>query len=103
MIKDLALPMGNRPVGGNDDPSSSVGIQSILAGRRVGTVLLYTMGTLLLAVFCSFVFNTLELDTEFAIVVIGSLIGGFLGALLAAALIVDMYLPKLRKDIRNLE
>ena len=95
--------MGNRPVGDNHETSSRVGIQSVLSGRRVGTVLLYTMGTLLIAVFCSFLFNTLELDTEFAIAVIGSLIGGFLGALLAAALIVDMYLPKLRKDIRNLE
>ena len=40
---------------------------------------------------CVFGFNSLEHDTEFAIAVMGSLIGGFLGALLAAALIVDIH------------
>ena len=49
------------------------------------------MGAFGLAVFCSFMFNLMEHDAEFAISVIGSLIGGFLGALLAAALIIDIY------------
>ena len=75
MIKDLAAPMGNRPDTGRDESSLRGSIQSMLAGRRVGTVLLYTMGTLLIAVFCSIVFNTLQLDAEFAIAVMGSLIG----------------------------
>ena len=103
MIKELVVPMGNRPVADDQDSSLRGGMQSMLAGRRVGTVLLYTMSTLFLAVFCTIVFSTLELDTEFAIAVMGSLIGGFLGAMLAAALIVDMYLPKIRKEFRNLE
>ena len=75
----------------------------MLARRRAGTILLYTMSTLFLAVFCSIVFNTLEHDTEFAIAVMGSLIGGFLGALLAAALIVDIYLPKRGKRFSGLD
>ena len=36
-------------------------------------------------------FSLLGQDTQFAIAIMGSLIGGFLGALLAAALIVDIY------------
>jgi hypothetical protein len=36
----------------------------------------------------------MELDSNFAIAIIGSLIGGFLGALLAVALIVDIYSPQ---------
>ena len=101
MIKDLAAPMGNRADRDQHRPSSRGSIQSIFAGRRVGTVILYTMSALALAVFCSIVFNTLQLDTEFAIAIMGSLIGGFLGALLPAALIVDMYLPKTGKDFRD--
>ena len=101
MIKDLAAPMGNRVDRDHHGPSSRGIIQSIFVGRRVGTVILYTMSALALAVLCSIVFSALELDTEFAIAIMGSLIGGFLGALLAAALIVDMYLPKIGKDIRD--
>ena len=55
----------------------------------------------MVAVFCSYVFNAMSLEAEFAIAVMGSLIGGFLGALLAAALIIDIYLPKRGKDFRN--
>ena len=40
--------------------------------------------------------------TEFAIAVMGSLIGGFLGALLPAALIVDIYLLKRGKGFSDL-
>ena len=101
MIKDLAAPMGHRQASDNRESAPRVSLPSIMAGRRVGTMLLYTMGTLFLAVFCSIVFNTLELQAEFAMAVMGSLIGGFLGALLAAALIVDMYLPKRRREFRD--
>jgi len=103
VIKELTAPVRSRPDNGHQRSSPLRSIQSMLARRRGGTVLLYTMSTLFLAVFCSIVFNTLEQDTEFAIAVMGSLIGGFLGALLAAALIVDIYLPKRGKGLRNLD
>ena len=101
MIRDLAAPMGNGTVQDHHRSAHTGSIQSMLSGRRVGTILLYTMTALAVAVFCSFMFNAMGLDTEFAIAVMGSLIGGFLGALLAAALIVDMYLPKIRQEIRD--
>jgi len=68
-------------------------MQNVMAKKRMGSVMLYTMGALVLAVFSSIVFNFLGSDTAFAISIMGSLIGGFLGALLAAALIVDIYTP----------
>ena len=68
-------------------------IHNVLARKRMGSLILYTMGALILAIFCSFVFNFLGEDTQFAISIMGSLIGGFLGALLAAALIMDIYSP----------
>ena len=101
MIKDLAAPMGNQAGQGHLRSAQRGSVQSMFAGRRVGTILLYTMTTLAVAVFCSIVFSALQLDTEFSIAVMGSLIGGFLGALLAAALIVDIYLPKIGKDLRD--
>lgn len=101
MIKDLAAPMGNRMAQDHDRSAGKGSLQNMFSGRRVGTLLLYTMSTLVVAIFCSYVFNALELDTEFAIAVMGSLIGGFLGALLAAALIIDIYLPRIGKDFRD--
>ena len=101
MIKDLTAPMGNRADTDHHGTTPRGSVQSMFARRRVGTVFLYTMSTLFVAVFCTIVFNALQLDTEFAIAVIGSLIGGFLGALLAAALIIDIYLPKIGKDFRD--
>ena len=56
------------------------------------------MGAFVLAVFASIVFNFMDQDTEFAIAVTGSLIGGFLGAMLAAAVIVDVYSPSENRD-----
>ena len=70
---------------------SFLSLRRILANRRVRSLLFYTMAALDLAVLCAFAFNALGQDTEFAIAVMGSLIGGFLGALLAAALIVDIH------------
>ena len=98
MIKDIvangrAVSL-DRPI----DPSAKTGIMKLMAKKRAGSVVLYAMAALFLAAFCSFVFNTLDQDTEFAIAVMGSLIGGFLGAMLAAALIIDIYLPKRNKD-----
>ena len=67
------------------------GLQNVLARKRMGSLILYTMGALALAILCSVVFSLMGQDTQFAISIMGSLIGGFLGALLAAALIVDIY------------
>ena len=53
--------------------------RNILANRRVGSLLLYTMAALGLSILCAVAFNALEHNTEFAIAVMGSLIGGFLG------------------------
>lgn len=60
-----------------------------LAKNRITSVLVYSTATLLLAIGGSIGFNVIERDTEFAISIIGSLVGGFLGALLASALIID--------------
>ena len=98
VIKELAT---NGRVGSIDmrgEPSAKTGITNLIAKKRAGRVVLYSMATVFLAAFCSFVFNALGHDTEFAIAVMGSLIGGFLGAMLAAALIVDIYLPKPVRD-----
>lgn len=73
-------------------------LSSSVVNRRIPSLLVYTTGTLLLVVGASIVFNGMELDSNFAIAIIGSLVGGFLGALLAAALIVDIYS---RQDDRN--
>ena len=83
-VRPRALKMENR-----SDVRRS--IHNVLARKRMGSVILYTMGALVLAIFCSFVFNFMGEETQFAISIMGSLIGGFLGALLAAALIVDIY------------
>ena len=72
----------------------------ILANPRTGSLLLYTIAALGLSILCALAFNALEHNTEFAIAVMGSLIGGFLGALLASALIVDIHLnPNPPKDV----
>ena len=84
-----------------DRPRESLGktgIVKLMAGKRAGGVVLYAMVALFLARISSFMFNALGQDTEFAVAVMGSLIGGFLGAMLAAALIIYIYLPKRMKD-----
>ena len=73
-------------------------LENVMARKRMGGVLLYTKGALVLAVFCAFLFNSMGQDTQFAIAIMGSLIGGFLGALLAAALIVDIYSKREDRD-----
>ena len=84
-----------------DRPRESLGktgIVKLMAEKRAGGVVLYAMVALFLARISSFMFNALGQDTEFAVAVMGSLIGGFLGAMLAAALIIYIYLPKRMKD-----
>ncbi len=68
-------------------------LRSSMARKRFGSILLYSAGAFVLAISSSIVFNFIEHDTEFAIAVTGSLIGGFLGAMLAAALIVGVGRP----------
>ena len=98
VIKDMVANGRLESLDGEKIPSVKTGIMKLMARKRAGSVVLYGMAALFLAAFCSFVFNALGQDTEFAIAVMGSLIGGFLGAMLAAALIVDIYLPKRDKD-----
>ena len=68
-------------------------LPGVTVRKRLGSLILYSMAALVLAVICSIGFNLLDHNMEFAIAVMGSLIGGFLGAMLAAALIVDIYSP----------
>ena len=98
MIKDLVANGRIESLERSREPVVKTGIMKLMAKKRAGSVVLYAMAALFLAAFCSFVFNALDQDTEFAIAVMGSLIGGFLGAMLAAALIIDIYLPKRHKD-----
>ena len=101
LIKDLTAPIGNSPDMDRQMAFPKGSVLGIFAGRRMGAILVYTISTLFIAIFCSIVFNAMELDTEFAIAVMGSLIGGFLGSLLAVALIVDMYLPRRDGEFRE--
>ena len=105
MIKDMVANVRvesfdgqSEPSGPSTGPSVKTGLLKFAAKERAGSVILYAMAALILAGFCSFVFNALGQGTEFAIAVMGSLIGGFLGAMLAAALIIDTYMPKRSKD-----
>ena len=93
MIDELAGHVRYKPARLEPSRPFKRSMLNVLARKRMGSVILYTMGALILAIFCSFVFNFLGEDTQFAISIMGSLIGGFLGALLAAALIVDIYSP----------
>ena len=99
VIKDMVANGRAESLDRPREPSAKTGLLNIMAKKRVGSVVLYSMAALFLAAFCSFVFNALDQDTEFAIAIMGSLIGGFLGAMLAAALIVDIYLPKRNRDL----
>ncbi len=94
MIGDPEGRAENLPAGQQSPTGINGYVRSILAKPRTGSLLVYAMSALGLAVICVLGFNALEHDTEFAIAVMGSLIGGFLGALLAAALIVDIHMSK---------
>lgn len=98
MIKQITAGMERSPVRARQRHPLMRHLENIAAKKRMGSVALYASGALLLAVICSFAFNSMGRDTEFAIAVMGSLIGGFLGAMLAAALIVDIYSPDSNKE-----
>ncbi|HIN06333.1 MAG TPA: hypothetical protein EYM65_08885 [Dehalococcoidia bacterium] len=101
MIKDMVANRRVESFDGQSEPSGTsvkTGLLKFVAKKGAGSVILYAMAALVLAGICSFAFNALGQDTEFAIAVMGSLIGGFLGAMLAAALIIDIYMPRRSKD-----
>ena len=85
--------MRHRPRSSESRSPALHNLRGVTARKRFGSILLYTTGALIMAISSSFVFNFMDHDTEFAIAVTGSLIGGFLGAMLAAAVIVDVYAP----------
>ena len=64
---------------------------NILHRRGVGRVLAYSASAVLLSVFGVVIFNALDQNTEFAVAVLASVIGGFLGALLALSVITDSH------------
>jgi hypothetical protein len=71
-----------------------------LLSRRVPSVLFYCASAVLMTLASVLVFRSLDLGPEFAMSVLGSLIGGFLGAMLAAALIFDLYSKLVSEDGR---
>ena len=52
--------------------------------------MVYAFGAVALTFFGLVMYNTMDRDLDFAISLFGSLVGGFLGALLASILILDM-------------
>ena len=60
------------------------------SGRRMHSLLTYSLTTIVLTLFAAILFKAMQLEAEFAIAVTGSLIGGFLGAMLAMILMVDL-------------
>ena len=62
---------------------------NILGRKRTPSVLAYSFAALSLGIICTVAFSSMGHDTDFAIAVMGSLIGGFLGALLAVTLVID--------------
>ena len=55
-------------------------------------IVLYTLGAIGVFVFGVATFSIIDRNTDFAIVVFGSLVGGFLGALLASIVVVGVML-----------
>ena len=89
MLNQATVNLKRQPLGLERTGAARQNLRSLMAKKRFGSIMLYTAGALVLAVSASFLFNFMDHDTEFAIAVTGSLIGGFLGAMLAAAVIVD--------------
>ena len=56
------------------------------------TIFFYTLGAIGVFVFGVAMFSIIDRNTDFAIVVFGSLVGGFLGALLASIVVVGVTL-----------
>ncbi len=67
-------------------------------GSGLPTVMLYTIGAVLVFVLGVTTFSIMDRNTEFAIAVFGSLVGGFLGALLASIIVAKVFLHSDRQD-----
>ena len=98
MVMNIAAHTEARPTELHPTIPLQRGTPGVTARKRFGSLILYTVAALALAVICSVAFNILDHNMEFAIAIMGSLIGGFLGAMLAAALIVDIYAPNRGND-----
>ena len=59
-------------------------------GNGLPKVMLYTIGAVLVFVLGVTTVSIMDRNTEFAIAVFGSLIGGFLGALLASIVVAEV-------------
>ena len=73
MIDDMVANVARRAVKLQEPGVIQRNLENVLAKKRLGSILLYTMGALVLAVLCSFLFNSMGQDTEFAIAIMGSL------------------------------
>ena len=58
--------------------------------RGTSTIMAYTLAAILIFVLGVTTFSILDRNTEFAISVFGSLVGGFLGALLASVIVAGV-------------
>ena len=65
--------------------------REVLLMRKTMNILIYTIGAVFVFIIGVTIFSIAERNTEFAIAVFGSLVGGFLGALLACIVVIDMY------------
>ena len=63
-----------------------------LLRRRFLTIFGYTIGAVVAFAAGVLIFSLVEQDRDFAISVFGSLVGGFLGALLASTVVIDVYI-----------
>ena len=65
--------------------------REMLLKRKTTGIFIYTIGAVIVFIIGVTIFSIAERNTEFAIAVFGSLVGGFLGALLASIVVIDMY------------
>ena len=78
-------------IGPNAVRSGRDQLANSLSKPRVPSILGYSLGAVVLTIVAGIAFKSQDLGIEFAMSMFGSLIGGFLGALLAAVLLFDMY------------
>ena len=62
------------------------------------SILFYSIATVIITVISILVIGSLDLQTDLAIGVVGSLVGGFLGALLATTLVMDTFVRMQASD-----
>lgn len=69
-----------------------------IARKRASSVFIYTVGAVLVFISGVSMFGAVDQGTEFAVAIFGSIIGGFLGALLATMVVVDLYTRNSGRD-----